>query len=111
MSSDTRSALWSLGMVFYFVEVLVVGFASFLFGGLSVMASDGCSADNVMRICSQEWQSVMTYTATGVLVMTVIAMSVLMGVVRELWTLGLAIVLTILLPIVAFVFTHAIVTA
>lgn len=40
-----------------------------------------------------------------------IAMSVLMGVVRKLWTLGLAIVLTILLPIVAFVFTHAIVTA
>ena len=100
-----------MGLAFYALVVVVVGFGSMLFGGLSAMLSDGCFPDSTELICETRWQLIMASTAITALVVTVIATSVLMAVVRKFWTLGLAIALTILVPVAAFTAMQAIVTA
>lgn len=107
----TNPVLWPLGLAVWVVEILVVGFGSMLFGGLSAMLSDSCYTDSTELICEPQWQTIMAFTAITALLVTVIVMGVIMVLTRKLWTLGLAIALTLFVPLVAFMVMQAIVTA
>lgn len=102
---------WVLGLVVYVVEVVVVGFISLLFGGLSVMLSDSCFRESTELICEARWQSALAATPITALVLTVIVVSVVMARARQYWSLVLAMAATPLVPLVAFMIMQEVVTA
>lgn len=109
--SGRATALWSVGLVVYGIEVVVVGFFSLLFGGLSAMLSDTCFPASTELICEARWQSILAATPITALVLTVIVMSVVTARSRQYWSLVLAMAATPLAPLVAFLIMEAVVTA
>lgn len=109
--SGAVSAGWTFGLALYVLEVVVVGFFSLLFGGLSAMLSDTCFPGSAELICEARWQSILALTPITTLVLTVVAMAVLVWRVRQPWALVAAFVATPLVPLVAFLVMQAVVTA
>lgn len=90
---------------------MAVGVVSLLFGGLSVMLSDGCMPESTERICDAQWQTYLGYSAITALVVTVFAVIVLMAWTKKLWSLAVAMVATVLVPLLAFTIMEAAATA
>lgn len=97
--------------MFYVVEVVVLAIFSMLFGGLSAMLSDTCFSGSTELICEPRWQTIMALTAITALVGTVVVMGALVLWRRRMWALVTAIVVTPVVPVVAFLVMQAIVTA
>lgn len=110
-ASGAVSAAWTVGLALYALEVVVVGFFSVLFGGLSAMLSDTCFTGSTELICEPRWQTVLALTPITALVLTVAAMAVLVWRARQPWSLVTAFVATPLVPLVAFLVMQAVVTA
>lgn len=102
---------WALGLAAYAVEVIAVGFLALLFGGLSAMLADTCFRGSPELICEPRWQSILALTPITALVVIVVIMAVLLLWRRRFRLLLLAMVLTPLVPLVAFLAVQAVVTA
>lgn len=110
-ASGAVSAAWTFGLTLYVLEVVVVGFFSVLFGGLSVMLSDTCFTGSTELICEPRWQTGLALTPITALVLTVAAMAVLVWRIRQPWSMVTAFVATPLVPLAAFLVMQAVVTA
>lgn len=108
---DSTAVWWTVSVTFYSIEVVALAFISLFFGGLSAMLSDVCYSDSTMLICEPDWQTVMVITPLAGLAVGVVAAVVFILWVRKLWSLGVAMVVTPLFPVLAFVVMEAIVTA
>ncbi|MGX1769140.1 hypothetical protein ACWIE7_12640 [Dietzia sp. NPDC055343] len=104
-------AYWVVGAVLYGAEVVVLALLSLLFGGLSAMLSDTCFRESTELICEPRWQTIMALTPITALVAAVVVMGALVLWRRRLWALVTAIVVTPLVPLVAFLIMQAVVTA
>ena len=102
---------WVVGAVLYGAEVVVLALLSLLFGGLSAMLSDTCFPGSTELICEPRWQTIMALTPITALVAAVVVMGALVWWRRRLWALVTAIVVTPVVPVVAFLIIQAIVTA
>lgn len=102
---------WVVGAVLYGAEVVVLALLSLLFGGLSVMLSDTCFRESTELICEPRWQTIMALTPITALVAAVVVMGALVLWRRRLWALVTAIVVTPLVPLMAFLIMQAVVTA
>ena len=109
--SGPAPAYWVVGAVLYGAEVVVLALLSLLFGGLSAMLSDTCFRESTELICEPRWQTIMALTPITALVATVVVMGALVLWRRRLWALVTAIVVTPLVPLVAFLIMQAVVTA
>lgn len=104
-------AYWVVGAVLYGAEVVVLALLSLLFGGLSAMLSDTCFRESTELICEPRWQTIMALTPITALVAAVVVMGALVLWRRRLWSLVTAMVVTPLVPLVAFLIMQAVVTA
>ena len=102
---------WVVGAVLYGAEVVVLALLSLLFGGLSAMLSDSCFRESTELICEPRWQTIMALTPITALVAAVVVMGALVLWRRRLWALVTAMVVTPLVPLVAFLIMQAVVTA
>ena len=109
--SGPAPASWVVGAVFYGAEVVVLALLSLLFGGLSAMLSDTCFRESTELICEPRWQTIMALTPITALVAAVVVMGALVLWRRRLWSLVTAMVVTPLVPLVAFLIMQAVVTA
>lgn len=109
--SGPTPASWVIGAVFYGAEVVVLALLSLLFGGLSAMLSDSCFRESTELICEPRWQTIMALTPITALVAAVVVMGALVLWRRRLWALVTAMVVTPLVPLVAFLIMQAVVTA
>lgn len=109
--SGPAPASWVVGAVFYGAEVVVLALLSLLFGGLSAMLSDSCFRESTELICEPRWQTIMALTPITALVAAVVVMGALVLWRRRLWALVTAMVVTPLVPLVAFLIMQAVVTA
>ncbi|WP_295650260.1 hypothetical protein [uncultured Dietzia sp.] len=102
---------WVIGAVFYGAEVVVLALLSLLFGGLSAMLSDTCFRESTELICEPRRQTIMALTPITALMVAVVVMGALVLWRRRLWALVTAMVVTPLVPLVAFLIMQAVVTA
>lgn len=102
---------WVIGAVLYGAEVVVLALLSLLFGGLSAMLSDTCFRGSTELICEPRWQTIMALTPITALVAAVVVMGALVLWRRRLWALVTAMVVTPLVPLMAFLIMQAVVTA
>ena len=109
--SGPAPAYWVVGAVLYGAEVVVLALLSLLFGGLSSMLSDTCFRESTELICEPRWQTIMALTPITALVAAVVVMGALVLWRRRLWSLVTAMVVTPLVPLVAFLIMQAVVTA
>lgn len=109
--SGPAPAYWVVGAVLYGAEVVVLALLSLLFGGLSAMLSDSCFRESTELICEPRWQTIMALTPITALVAAVVVMGALVLWRRRLWALVTAMVVTPLVPLVAFLIMQAVVTA
>lgn len=109
--SGRTSTGWVIGAALYVGEVVLLGVLSLVFGGLSAMLADTCFSDSTELICEPRWQTFMALTAPFALVVTVIVMGALMLWRRRTWAAVTAIVVTPVVPTVAFLIMQGIVTA
>ena len=109
--SGPAPAYWVVGAVLYGAEVVVLALLSLLFGGLSAMLSDTCFRESTELICEPRWQTIMALTPITALVAAVVVMGALVLWRRRLWLLVTAMVVTPLVPLVAFLIMQAVVTA
>lgn len=109
--SGPAPAYWVVGAVLYGAEVVVLALLSLLFGGLSAMLSDTCFRESTELICEPRWQTIMALTPITALVAAVVVMGALVLWRRRLWSLVTAMVVTPLVPLVAFLIMQAVVTA
>lgn len=109
--SSRITAGWAIGLVVYGIEVLVVGFLSLLFGGLSAMLSDTCFSESTELICESRWQTILAATPITALFLTVIVTAAVMARARAIWSLALALIATPFVPLAAFTIMEAVVTA
>ena len=109
--SGPAPAYWVVGAVLYGAEVVVLALLSLLFGGLSAMLSDTCFRESTELICEPRWQTIMALTPITALVAAVVVMGALVLWRRRLWALVTAMVVTPLVPLVAFLIMQAVVTA
>lgn len=109
--SGPAPAYWVVGAVLYGAEVVVLALLSLLFGGLSAMLSDSCFRESTELICEPRWQTIMALTPITALVAAVVVMGALVLWRRRLWSLVTAMVVTPLVPLVAFLIMQAVVTA
>ena len=75
------------------------------------MLSDTCFRESTELICEPRWQTIMALTPITALVATVVVMGALVLWRRRLWALVTAIVVTPLVPLMAFLIMQAVVTA
>lgn len=102
---------WVVGAALYGAEVVVLALLSLLFGGLSAMLSDTCFRESTELICEPRWQTIMALTPITALVPAVVVMGALVLWRRRLWALVTAMVVTPLVPLVAFLIMQGVVTA
>lgn len=102
---------WVIGAVLYFVELAVLALICLTIGGLSAMLADTCFPDSTELICEPRWQNIMALTPITALVVAVVVMGAFVLWRRRLWALVTAMVVTPLVPLVAFLIMQEVVTA
>lgn len=109
--SGPATVSWVVVAVLYGAEVVVLALLSLLFGGLSAMLSDTCFRESTELICEPRWQTIMALTPITALVGTVVVMGALVLWRRRLWVLVTAMVVTPVVPVIAFLIMQTVVTA
>lgn len=103
--------MWVIGAVIYCLEVAVLAVICLLIGGLSAMLADTCFTGSTELICEPRWQNITALTPITALVVTVLVMGALVLWRRRMWALITAMVVTPIVPLVAFLFMQEVVTA
>ena len=109
--ATTSPVMWVIGAVIYCLEVAVLAVICLLIGGLSAMLADTCFPGSTELICEPRWQNITALTPITALVVTVLVMGALVLWRRRMWALITAMVVTPIVPLVAFLFMQEVVTA
>lgn len=109
--ATTSPVMWVIGAVLYCLEVAVLAVISLVIGGLSAMLADTCFTGSTELICEPRWQNITALTPITALVATVVVMGALVLRRRRMWALVTAMVVTPIVPLVAFLVMQEVVTA
>ena len=109
--APTSTVMWVIGAVLYCVEIALLALICLTIGGLSAMLADTCFRDSTELICEPRWQNITALTPITALVVAVVVMGALVLCRRRMWVLVAAMVVTPVVPLVAFLIMQEVVTA
>ena len=99
---STRLWGWIVGLTVWVAEIVLAGYLTFIVGALSVMMTANCMPDSTERHCTS-WMGLMLFGPLASVVVTALVMGVILAFKRNFATLGVALVVTAVVPFIATV--------
>lgn len=98
----TRMWGWIIGLTVWVAEIVLLGYFAFVLGAASIMMTANCMPYSTERHCTA-WMALMLFGPLGAVALTALVMAVILAFKRNFITLAVAMVATVVVPIIATV--------